>query len=262
MTAAALAAMNPNGVVVRYGIGFDNVDLDAATRLGVRVCNVPDYGADTVADHAVTLTLMLLRKVAQFDRALAAGGWPYATELAPIRSTSETTVGLLGTGRIALAVAKRLQPFGFDLIAHDPYANPDVAADHGITLVDLDELFRRSHALSLHAPATADTRGIVNADNLAKMPFGSFLVNTSRGALVEQDAVLDALDSGALAGVGLDVFHPEPLAPDHRRRAHPNAVLTPHAAFYSEQSLRDLQRLAAEEAARAIRGEPLRCPLN
>ncbi|KXF52117.1 dihydrofolate reductase [Rhodococcus sp. SC4] len=262
MTAAALAAMNPNGVVVRYGIGFDNVDLDAATRLGVRVCNVPDYGADTVADHAVTLTLMLLRKVAQFDRALAAGGWPSATELAPIRSTSETTVGLLGTGRIALAVAKRLQPFGFDLIAHDPYANPDVAADHGITLVDLDELFRRSHALSLHAPATADTRGIVNADNLAKMPFGSFLVNTSRGALVEQDAVLDALDSGALAGVGLDVFHPEPLAPDHRLRAHPNAVLTPHAAFYSEQSLRDLQRLAAEEAARAIRGEPLRCPLN
>jgi D-3-phosphoglycerate dehydrogenase len=262
MTAAALAAMNPNGVVVRYGIGFDNVDLDAATRLGVRVCNVPDYGADTVADHAVTLTLMLLRKVAQFDRALAAGGWPSATELAPIRSTSETTVGLLGTGRIALAVAKRLQPFGFDLIAHDPYANPDVAADHGITLVDLDELFRRSHALSLHAPATADTRGIVNADNLAKMPFGSFLVNTSRGALVEQDAVLDALDSGALAGVGLDVFHPEPLAPDHRLRAHPNAVLTPHAAFYSEQSLRDLQRLAAEEASRAIRGEPLRCPLN
>ncbi|QSE82965.1 C-terminal binding protein [Rhodococcus koreensis] len=262
MTAAALGAMNPNGVVVRYGIGFDNVDLDAATRLGVRVCNVPDYGADTVADHAVTLTLMLVRKVAQFDRALAAGGWPSATELAPIRSTSETTVGLLGTGRIALAVAKRLRPFGFDLIAHDPYADPDVAAAHGIDLVDLDELFRRSHVLSLHAPATADTRGIVNADNLAKMPFGSFLVNTSRGALVEQDAVLDALDSGALAGVGLDVFHPEPLTPDHRLRAHPHAVLTPHAAFYSEQSLRDLQRLAAEEAARAIRGEPLRCPVN
>ncbi|MFE5706946.1 C-terminal binding protein [Rhodococcus koreensis] len=262
MTAAALGAMNPNGVVVRYGIGFDNVDLDAATRLGVRVCNVPDYGADTVADHAVTLTLMLVRKVAQFDRALAAGGWPSATELAPIRSTSETTVGLLGTGRIALAAAKRLRPFGFDLIAHDPYADPDVAAAHGIDLVDLDELFRRSHVLSLHAPATADTRGIVNADNLAKMPFGSFLVNTSRGALVEQDAVLDALDSGVLAGVGLDVFHPEPLTPDHRLRAHPHAVLTPHAAFYSEQSLRDLQRLAAEEAARAIRGEPLRCPVN
>jgi D-3-phosphoglycerate dehydrogenase len=262
MTATVLRAMNPGAVVVRYGIGYDNVDLDAATRLGIRVCNVPDYGADTVADHTVTVVLALLRKVVQFDRALAGGGWPSPTELAPIRSMAETTVGLFGTGRIGLAVARRLRPFGFEVIAYDPYANADSVADAGIALVGLEELFAQSHVLSLHAPATAETTGIVNAENLARMPAGAFLVNTSRGALVDQDAVLAALDSGQLAGVALDVFQPEPLPADHGLRSHPNAILTPHTAFYSEQSLRDLQRLAADEAGRAGRGERLRCPVN
>ena len=262
MTATVLRAMNPGAVVIRYGIGYDNVDLDAATRLGVRVCNVPDYGADTVADHTVTAVLALLRKVVQFDRALAGGGWPSPTELAPIRSMAETTVGLFGTGRIGLAVARRLRPFGFQVIAYDPYADVGAVADAGITLVDLGELFARSHVLSLHAPATAETTGIVNAANLAAMPAGVFLVNTSRGALVDQDAVLAALDSGQLAGVALDVFQPEPLPVGHGLRSHPNAILTPHTAFYSEQSLRDLQRLAADEAGRAGRGERLRCPVN
>ena len=206
--------------------------------------------------------LTLLRKIQHFDRAVRRGEWPSATELAPIRSMAETTVGLLGTGRIGQAVARRLAPFGFAVIAYDPYAEPDDAADSAITLVELDELFRRSHVLSLHAPATPETTGIVNAENLAAMPAGALLVNTSRGALVDQDALLDALDSGHLAGAALDVFQPEPLPVDHRLRSQPNTVLTPHAAFYSEKSIRDLQRLAAEEAARAGRGEPLRCQIN
>lgn len=262
MTESVLQHMNPGAVVVRYGIGYDNVDLDAARTHGIRVCNVPDYGADTVADHAVTVTLALIRKIQLFSRALAAGDWPSATELAPIRSMAETTVGLLGTGRIGMAVANRLRPFGFEVIAYDPYANPAIAAERGVTLVELDELFRRSHVLSLHAPATPETTGIISAENLAKLPTGAFLVNTSRGALVDQDAVLAALDNGQLAGVALDVFVPEVLPVDHPLRTHPHTVLTPHAAFYSEQSLRDLQRLAAEEALRAGRGEPLRCQVN
>lgn len=262
ITEAVLRELNPGAVVVRYGIGYDNVDLDAAKRLGVRVCNVPDYGADTVADHAVTSVLTLIRKLHHFSRAVAAGGWPSATELAPIRSMAETTVGLFGTGRIGRAVARRLRPFGFDVLAYDPYADAVAAAEHGIELVGLDELFRRSHVLSLHAPATPETTGVVGFENLAKMPRGSFLVNTSRGALVDQDAVLAALDSGQLAGAALDVFVPEPLPVDHPLRRHPNALLTPHAAYYSEQSLRDLQRLAAEEALRAGRREPLRCQVN
>ncbi|WP_245839282.1 C-terminal binding protein [Mycobacterium aquaticum] len=262
MTESVLQQMNPGAVVVRYGIGYDNVDLNAARAQGIRVCNVPDYGADTVADHAVTVILALIRKVHLFSRAIAAGDWPSATALAPIRSMAETTVGLLGTGRIGMAVANRLLPFGFKILAYDPYANAESTAERGVTLVDLDELFERSNVLSLHAPATPETTGIVSTENLAKMPKGSFLVNTSRGALVDQDAVLEALNSGQLAGAALDVFVPEVLPTDHPLRSHPNALLTPHAAFYSEQSLRDLQRLAAEEALRAGRGEPLRCPVN
>lgn len=262
MTADVLSAMNKGATVIRYGIGYDNVDLRAADELGVSVCNVPDYGGDTVADHAVAMVLTLIRKITQFDRVLAEGRWVSATELSPVMACSAATAGLLGVGRIGLSVAKRLSPFGFDIIAYDPFADADVAAAHGIELVGLDDLFARSHVMSLHAPATPDTFKIVNAVNLAKMPHGSFLVNTSRGALVDEDAVLEALADGRLAGVALDVFDPEPLAPDHPLRTHPRALLTPHAAFYSEQSLTNLQRLAAEEAGRAGRGEPLRCRVN
>lgn len=262
MTESVLREMNSGAVVIRYGIGYDNVDLDAARAQRIRVCNVPDYGADTVADHAVTVMLAMIRKVGPFSRAIEAGLWPSPTELAPIRSMAETTVGLLGTGRIGIAVANRLRPFGVEVLAHDPYADPTTATEHGITLVELEELFGRSNVLSLHAPATPETTGIVSAENLAKMPAGAFLVNTSRGALVDQEAVIVALNCGQLAGAALDVFVPEVLPVDHPLRIHPNALLTPHAAFYSEQSLRDLQRLAAEEALRAGRGEPLRCPVN
>lgn len=262
MNERVLSAMNDGGVVVRYGIGYDNVDLDAAGRLGISVCNVPDYGGDTVADHAVTLVLMLLRKVTQFDRIVTAGDWVSATHFAPILASTSTTVGLLGTGRIGMAVAARLAPFGFTVIAYDPYADTNRANDAGVELVDLEQLFRRSNVLSLHAPSTPDTAKVVDADNIAKMPFGSYVVNTSRGALVDQDAVLAALEQGQLSGVGLDVFDPEPLPRDHGLRAHPHAILTPHAAFYSVQSLQTLQRLAAEEAGRAARREPLRCRVN
>lgn len=262
VTKAVIAGMNPGAVIIRYGIGYDNVDLDAADAHGVAVCNVPDYGGDTVADHAVTLALMLLRKIVQFDRVLSSGGWMSPPELAPIPASSQTVVGLLGTGRIGLGVARRLQPFGFSLLAYDPFANPDTLKEQGIESVPLEALFERSTLISLHAPATPATLKVVNAENLSRMKPGSYLVNTARGALVDQDAVLAALQSGQLAGAGLDVFDPEPLPEQHGLRSHPNAILTPHAAFYSEQSLENLQRLASEEAVRAGRGEALRCQVN
>lgn len=262
ITEAVIATMAPGAVVVRYGIGYDNVDLDAADAHGVAVCNIPDYGGDTVADHAVTLALMLLRKVVQFDRVLGSGGWIAPPQLAPILASEQTVVGLLGTGRIGLGVAKRLQSFGFSLLAYDPFANAQTLKDHGVASVPFEELFQRSNLISLHAPATPATLKVVNVETLAMMQPGSYLVNTARGALADQDAVLEALESGQLAGVGLDVFDPEPLPEQHGLRAHPNAILTPHAAFYSELSLENLQRLAAEEAMRAGRGEELRCQIN
>ena len=237
MTETVLGAMNPGAVVIRYGIGYDNVDLDAATRLRIRVCNVPDYGADTVADHTVTFVLTLLRKIQQFDGAVRRGEWPSATELAPIRSMAETTVGLLGTGRIGQAVARRLAPFGFAVIAYDPYAKPDDAADAAITLVELDELFRRSDVLSLHAPATPESTGIVNAQNLAAMPAGAVLVNTSRGALV------DRTHSWTRWTRAPRRRRPRRLRTRAAARGPPlrsprDVILTPHAAFYSESRCR------------------------
>lgn len=262
ITASVLDGLPPGAVVIRYGIGYDNVDLQAANERGISVCNVPDYGADTVADHTLSLILVLVRKLVQFDRVLSGGGWISPPSLAPIRASADTTVGLIGLGRIGLGVVARLKPFGFPVLAFDPFLDPSVAADHGIELVDLDTLFRRANVVSLHAPATPDTYKVVNAENLRKMQPGSFVVNTARGTLVDQDAVLAALDAGQLAGAALDVFDPEPLPADHGLRRHANAVLTPHAAFYSEASLAALQRLAAEEAYRAGRGEPLRCLVN
>lgn len=262
ITKAVMAAMAPGAVIIRYGIGYDNVDLDAADAQGIAVCNVPDYGADTVADHAVTLALMMLRKIVQFDRVLGGGGWITPPKLAPILASKQTVVGLLGTGRIGLGVARRLVPFGFPLLAYDPFANPQTLEEHGVESVSLEALFERSNLISLHAPATPATSKVVNAGNLSRMQPGSYLVNTARGALVDQDAVLAALQSGLLAGASLDVFDPEPLPEQHGLRSHPNAILTPHAAFYSEQSLENLQRLAAEEALRAGRGETLRCQIN
>lgn len=262
MTAKVLDTMPKGSVVIRYGIGYDNVDLEAANRRGISVCNIPDYGADTVADHTLSLILALVRKIVQFNTALGSGKWASPPSLAPIRASTDTTIGLIGLGRIGHGVIARLIPFGFPVLAFDPFIDSSVAASKSVELVDLDTLFRRAHLISLHAPATPDTYKVVNTDNLKKMQQGSFVVNTARGALVDQDAVLAALESGQLAGAALDVFDPEPLPVDHGLRRHPNAILTPHAAFYSEASLAALQRLAAEEVYRAGRGEPLRCRVN
>ncbi|RGE20499.1 C-terminal binding protein [Leucobacter sp. wl10] len=262
VTPAVLDALAPGAVVIRYGVGWDNVNVVAAAERGVSVCNVPDYGTTTVADHAVSLALTLLRRLHQFSAVISAGGWVKPASQAPIQEFSETTIGLFGTGKIGLTVAERLRPFGFTLLAHDPYANKDQLDALGIELVALDEFWSRSDLVTLHAPATPATVGAVNAESIAAMPRGSYVVNTARGALVDLDAVGDALESGQLAGVGLDVFEPEPLPEDHPIRSLENAILTPHAAFYSESSMQNLQRLAVEEAQRAALGEPLRCPVN
>lgn len=259
ITEAVLAAMAPGATVIRYGIGYDNVDVEAAARLGVAVANVPDYGIDTVADHAAAALLCLLRRLTIYDRTIRTDGWCAPGALGPIPSFRSTVVGLIGAGRIARSLATRLAPFGFTLLGFDPMVPPEVAAAAGITLCSMDEMLERAHAVSLHVPLTEQTRHLVNREFLMRMRPGSVLVNTSRGALVDEDALADALASGHLAAAALDVFDPEPLAPDSPLRKLPNVLLTPHAAFFSDESLDALQRLATEEAGRALAGEPLRC---
>lgn len=258
ITADVLRALAPGAVVIRYGIGVDNVDLAAARDLGVAVANVPDYGSDTVADHAAACLLALLRKLPRYDHAIRTDGWCSPTGLAPLPGFPSTTIGLVGTGRIGRALHARLRPFGFRVVAHDPYADRTALAGLGLPLLDLPDLLATAHAVSLHAPLTEETHHLIDAAALRRMRVGAVLVNTSRGGLVDAEALAEALESGHLAGAALDVFEPEPLPADSRLRALPGVILTPHAAFYSDDSVADLQRLAAEEAARALAGEDLR----
>lgn len=258
--ASVIGVLAPGALVIRYGVGYDNVDLAAAQAAGVRVANVPDYGVDTVADHTVALLLAGLRRVVEYDHTIRRDGWVGPTGLGPVRSLAETTIGLIGTGRIGLQVAARLAPFGCTVQAHDPYA-PAAVFGERLTRVELPVLLDTSDAVSLHCPLTADNRHLIDRRTLSTMKRGALLVNTSRGGLVDTDAVVEALDDGRLGGAALDVFEAEPLAADSPLRTHPRTILTPHAAFYSTGSLRALQQLAADEAGRALRGEPLRCPV-
>jgi D-3-phosphoglycerate dehydrogenase len=237
-------------IVARYGIGVDNVDLAAAQARDITVTNVPDYCVDEVALHAATLIFALVRKLPASQDWWAQGGWG-VSGIRPVRRLSSLTVGLMGYGRIARALATFLHAGGATVIASDPAVT---ATGDATELVDPDTLLARSDVLSLHAPLTSTTRGIIDAAALARMPAGSCLVNTSRGPLVVLDDLVAALRSGHLAGAGLDVFETEP--PDvERLRDVPGLIATPHTAFYSEEALRESQTKAATQVIRVLTGQ-------
>jgi D-3-phosphoglycerate dehydrogenase len=248
--AESIEALERCQIIARYGIGFDNVDLDAARQAGIVVTNVPDYSVEEVAVHALALILSVVRKVPWADRRVREGAWAI-DEFRPIRRLSELTVGLLGYGRIGRRLAAALQTFGPEIIVHDPYLRPapDLPA-----LVEFDDLLARADILSVHAPLTDATRGIIGAEAVAAMRPGAILVNTSRGPLVDLDAVTGALSAGYLAGAALDVFDREPL--DASRIAEiPNLVVTPHMAYYSEEALAESQRKAATQVLKVLTGQ-------
>ncbi|MBF2734980.1 MAG: C-terminal binding protein [Betaproteobacteria bacterium AqS2] len=260
--AAAVAGMKEGGTLIRYGVGVDNIDLAACAERGVRVCNVPDYGLGEVADHSVALLLALLRRLPALDAEVRAGGWDLKPALGAAPPLDECVVGTLGFGRIGRAVLRRMRAFGVQVIAHDPVVDPEDMRAEDVAPVELDELFARADAVSLHAPATAATRGLVDAARIVAMKDGALLVNCARGGLVDEEALAAALRAGKLAGAGLDVFGAEPLPAASPLRGAPNLLLTPHAAWCSRASTARLQRLAAEELGRALRGEPLRCEVR
>ncbi|MDR8019982.1 C-terminal binding protein [Nesterenkonia aerolata] len=264
ITAQVLSGLAPEATVVRYGIGVETVHLDAARRLGVRVCNVPDYGAETVADHTITLALASIRRIVEFDHLVrtSKGGWVHAGQTEPIPSLSEMTVGLIGVGQIGTMVARRFQAFNSRVIAADPYADPRLLAEASIELAEMPELLAQADLISLHTPLTPDTHHLLNEETVSRTKEGAILVNTARGGLVDTVAAADLVSRGHLGALAFDVFDPEPLGADHPLREAPRTILTPHAAFYSERSVRNLQRLAAEEMGRALRGETLRCEVR
>lgn len=251
-------------IAVRSGVGFDNLDLEGFGRLGVPVCNVPDYGTTEVADHALALMLALTRGTASYDEALRsrADGWDFA--VAPlIRRHRGATFGVVGLGRIGLAAARRAAGFDMRVLFYDPYLSNGVELSTGYDRVhSLAALFAESDIVSIHAPLNEETRGMIDAAVLAAARPGLVLVNTARGPIVDLDALEAALRSGGVAGAGLDVLPKEPADPGHplidawrRREAWLDGrlVLTPHAAFYSPASMRDLRLKSIEVAVAWLR---------
>jgi D-3-phosphoglycerate dehydrogenase len=234
----ALSDANGLAAVVRYGVGVDNIDTAAAEERGIAVGRVPDYCVDEVADHTIALLLAVERGIVALAQQTAEGGWDFRAAV-PVRRLSGLTLGLLGWGRIAQAVGARAEALGIRVVAHDP-AFPETES--------LDAVLHTADVLSVHVPLTDETRGLVGARELGLLPEGAIVLNTARGGLVDEDALAEALASGRLRGAGLDVLASEPPAADHPLRSMPGVVLTPHAAWYSEQSVLELRRKAVETA--------------
>ena len=250
-------AMQKARVIVRYGIGFDNVACDVARELNIPVCNVPDYCIDEVADHTLAFILSLTRHVRANCQLIAQGQWGLGVPLEQMRALHDQTVGVIGLGRIGRVVVERLKPFRSNVLVADPAISPQTANALGCTLTSVEDLLSRSDIVTLHCPSTPETRGIINSDSLQTMRPGAILINVGRGDLVKLDALTAALQTGHVSAAGLDVFDPEPPSPDHPLLAMPNVVVSSHIASTSPRAARRLRETAARLALTAVRGEPL-----
>jgi len=241
-------------VIGRFGLGVDNIDTPAAAQLGITVTYVPDYCLREVSDHAMALLLALARKIPFSNRLVQSGRWE-VPPIVPLRRLEGQVLGLVGFGNIPRAVAPKAAAFGLKVITHDPFVSADVARALGVDNTSFEDLLDRSDFVSVHAPLLQATRGLMNADAFARMKKGAFLMNTARGPLVDETALVAALDSGHLAGAALDVVTVEPLAKDSPLLGRDNVILTPHTAFYSVEALEELQTKCASDVARVLSGE-------
>jgi phosphoglycerate dehydrogenase-like enzyme len=247
--------------VVRAGVGYNNVDIQAAGKRGIVTCNVPDYGTEEVADHSIMLALAIARQLGPSDRSIRDGVWDYKVAGATPRLRGKT-FGIVGCGRIGTATALRAKAFGLDVVFFDPYQPDGLDKALGIRRAwSMDELLPQCHFLSLHCYLSAETHHLIDKRALAALRRGAYLINTARGPVVHQDALVEALQSGHLAGAGIDVFEVEPMN-DDRLRTMPNVFLTPHCAFYSQEGFVELRRKSAEETLRIVLGQPPRNPVN
>jgi len=242
-------------VIGRFGLGVDNIDLKTAAERGITVTYVPDYCMQEVSDHAMALLLALARKVPFSNQLVQSGRWEMPA-VAPLRRLAGQVLGLIGFGNIPRALAPKAKAFGVTVITHDPYVSKDVLAAAGVEGVSFDDLLARSDFVSVHAPLTSATRGLVNAAAFAKMKKSALIINTARGPLIDEQALIAALDSGLLGGAALDVVATEPLSKDSPLLGRDNVILTPHTAFYSVEALEELQTKCASDVARVLSGEP------
>jgi D-3-phosphoglycerate dehydrogenase / 2-oxoglutarate reductase len=240
-------------VVSRYGIGVDTVDIPAATENGVIVANVTDYCLEEVSDHAAALILSAARKVVVLNQAVKNRNWNYNVGV-PIFRLRGRTLGLVGFGNIPQVVAKKLGQFGLNIVAFDPFVSPEVADSLGVKLVSLEELCQVSDIISVHAPLNQHTRGMIKESHFQLMKPETFIVNTARGPIIDEQALIGALQSGKIAGAALDVVEKEPIDLTSPLLDMDNVILNPHVAWYSEESQQELQRKAAQNVADVLSG--------
>ena len=261
LSAAVMDALPGLRAIGRYGVGVDTVDVEAATARGIAVCNVPDYGVQDVSDHAIALTLSVVRGTAQLDRLVRADEYGLVP-VKPLHRVSTLRFGVVGLGRIGAATAVKARALGFTVVGSDPQLEVGTRTADGIEVVDFDTVLATSDVISLHVPLIPSTHHLIGEQTLGRMKPGAVLVNTCRGGVVDTAALARALQDGRLKGAGLDVFEQEPLPADSPLLDCPSAVLTPHASWYSEESYAELKTRAAEAVAAVIRGERPRDILN
>jgi len=248
-------------LVIRHGVGYDNVDLKALAKAGIALCYIPDYCQEEVAEQAIALLLACGRKIVSSRRVLddssARGSWDFS-DVVPMFQMAGQTLGIIGCGRIGSRVYRKLQSFGFKFLICDPYLTEERKRELGIEVVDQETVFRNSDFISIHTPLTAETRHLVNARTLGMMKPTAYVVNTARGPMVDAQALAEVLKNHVIAGAGIDVYDVEPPKPDYPLFGLPNAILTPHLAWYSENAGRHIRELIVLEIDRFLAGQPPR----
>ena len=260
MTRRVTGALPKLKVIVRYGIGYDTVDVDGATDNGVLLVNIPDFCLEEVANHAIALLLTLGGKLVSINEDMKQGRWAEAQlSRVTVEAPYEQTLGLVGCGKIGRMTARKAQCFGFRILGYDPYVDTSVAKEHGITMVSLPELLRESDFISIHALLNKETRHLIGEKEFKQMKPSAYFINTARGAVVDEAALIKALQEKWVAGAGLDVFEEEPIDPGNPLLKMDNVVVSPHCCSHSVASIKRLKRSVGQEAARVLSG---RCPKN
>lgn len=255
MTERVINGLERCKAIIRYGIGVDTIDVKAATAKGIYVCNIPDYGVDETSNHAISMIMALARKLPVITADVKRGNW--GLECAkPLHRFAGSTLGLVGLGRIATAVAAKMAAFNLNIIAYDPYVSEDHAAQAGVRLVDFKTLYRSSDYISIHCPSTDENYHLINRDVLRQMKPTAYLINAARGSIVDEQALIWALEEGEIAGAGLDVLEKEPIDSNSRLLQMDQVIVTSHFGGYSEEAIDTLQKKAALEAVNILSGNP------
>lgn len=261
ITSRVIQTLTQCKVIVRYAIGVDNIDLSAAEQQGIYVCNVPDYGIDEVSNQAIALLMDCAKKLTYLANQVKQGNCSY-TLVKPLYRMEGKTLGLVGFGRIPRLVAKKMSAFGLKILAYDPFMDHQAAQQLGVTPVELNKLLQKSDYISVHCPLNQETYHLFDRDAFRQMKPTAIFINTSRGAVVKEEDLIWALEQSEISMAGIDVTETEPIPADHPLLKLDNAVVTPHAAWYSEEAIQSLQMKAAQEVARVLSGQAPQNPVN